>query len=146
MTSLNIYRKYFDPSTKERISLYNTAVNNFKSLLADNNTITLHPKDLQVFSDAVKNLSNQYGYDYLTQNVSLTRTVIDGVNEGDPQTITYLNYINLLDGYTPNNTESARTYSSVIWGDESSTLQNPQQIEELTEVSGDLTNHNPQDV
>ena len=77
----------------------------------------MHPKDLQVFSGTVKNLSNQYGHDYLTQNVPTTRTVIDGANDGDPQTITYGNYINLLEEYTPNNVESMMTYSSVIWGD-----------------------------
>ena len=96
MTSLNIYRKYFDPSTKEGSSLCNTALNNFKSPLVNNNKITFHPKDSQAFSDTMKNLSNQYGYDYLPQNVPTICTVIDGDNEGDPQTITFGNYINLL--------------------------------------------------
>ena len=68
--------------------------------------------------------------------------MIDGANVGDSRTITYSNYVNLLEEYAPNNVASARTYSFVIWSDGSFTFQNPQQIEELTIVSGGLTNHN----
>ena len=143
MASLNIYRKFFDTSTKEGISLYNNAINNFKSPLADNEKITLHPKDSQVFSDIVKSLSNQYGYDFLIQNLPTTRTVINGANVGDPQTITYGNHINLLEEYAPNNVERAKIFASVVWGNGSFTLQNPQQISELTEAAGDWTAHNP---
>ena len=91
----------------------------------------------------MKSLSNQYRYYYLTQNAPTTCTVIDGVNEGDRQIITFGNYINLLEEYAAYNVESTMNYSSAIWVNGSSTLQNPQQIEELTKVSGVLTNHNP---
>ena len=114
MTSFNIYWNYLDTSTNEGISLYDSAVTNITSPLVSNNKITLHPKDLQVFGDTGKSLSNQYRSDFLIQNFSTTRTVIDGADEGDPHTITYGDYINLLDEYAPNNLECARIYSSVI--------------------------------
>ena len=106
--------------------MYNNAVNNFLSPLVNDDKITLHSKDLQVFSDTVKFPSNQYGYAFLTQNIPTIHTVIDGVNVGDTQTITYDRYINLLEEYAPNNVERTKTHSSVTWGDGSFTLQNPQ--------------------
>ena len=103
MTSFNIYWNYLDTSTNEGISLYDSAVTNITSPLVSNNKITLHPKDLQVFGNTVKAFSNQYRFNFLVQNVPTTCTVIGGVDEGDPQTITYVNYINLLEEYTPTN-------------------------------------------
>ena len=89
-------------------------MDNFLSPLVGYDTITLHPKDSQVFGDTVKSLSNQYGYDFLIQNVPATCIMIDGMSVGDPHTITYVNYINLLEEYAPNNVEYAEVYSSAI--------------------------------
>ena len=84
MTSFNIYWNYLDTSTNEGISLYDSAVTNITSPLVSNNKITLHPKDLQVFGNTVKSLSNQCIFDFLIQNVPTTHTEIVGATAEDP--------------------------------------------------------------
>ena len=140
-TSLNIYRDYFDTSTREGIALYNAAVNNFKC--PNEEKLSLHPKDATKFVDTVSALAIQYAYDFLIEHLPTTRTVTPGVNVGDPQTITYGDHINIIETYASNNVERARKLASLTWGDESFTVQNPSLIRELTQADGDLTNHVP---
>ena len=111
MMSLNIYRRYFDTTTKEGITLYNAAVNTFKSPLVGDEKISLHAKDSQKFLDTVFTLSTQYGYDFLIQNLPTTRTAVSGANVGDPQIITYGDPINLLKTYASNNVERSKIMS-----------------------------------
>ena len=95
-TSLNRYRTYIDNNTKEGISLFNAALYSFQNPLEDQEKLTLKPKDAAQLVNIVNRLSNQFGYDFMIQNIPTTRTVTPGANAGDPDIITFGGHRNLL--------------------------------------------------
>jgi hypothetical protein len=57
-----------------------------------------------------------------------------------PQSITYLNPIKVLEFYSDKLLDIAQKNTSLIWGDQSFTDQNPKEIFELTAAKGNLAN------
>jgi TolA-binding protein len=104
--------------------------------------LSLTPKDAASLTNIVNRLSNQFGYDFMIQNIPTTRTVTPGANAGDPDTITFSDHLNLLESYSPNNIEHARKHASLVWGDKTFTLQDPQILSALTQTDGELNNRN----
>ena len=51
--------------------------------------------------------------------------VVLGVNPGGAATITYGDLINLLEHFSDANTDAARKYANVIWGDRYFTASGP---------------------
>lgn len=143
MFTLNRFREYIDPSSKEGISLMNAAIYDFKSPLQPEERIALDSKDGVRFRETIKRLSNQYGYDYLLKNVPSTRTSTPAADPGDPPTITYGGEINLLESYSAENISLCKKKASLVWGDESWTEQANQEIRALTAARGEISNHNP---
>lgn len=141
--SLNRYRDYFDPSSKEGIALINNAIYNFQCPLEGADKISLQSKDAQKLHDTVLRLATQFGYDFMIKNMPTTRVVTPGANPGDPPVITFGNRINLLETYAANNIERCRRNATIIWNDSSFVEQQPQVLRALTQANGELTNHNP---
>ena len=106
--SLNRYREYFDPSSKEGIVLLNNAIYNFQSPLEGADKIALQSKDAQKLHDTVLRLATQFGYDFMIKNMPTTHVVTPGANPGDPPIITFADRINLLETYAANNIECCR--------------------------------------
>ena len=141
MASLNRFRQYIDNSSNEGVKLYNSALYDFKNPLDSDKKLSLTPKDAASFVNIVNRLSNQFGYDFMIQNIPTTRTITPGADPAvDPDIITFGGHRNLLESYSPNNIEFTRKYASLNWGDKSYTLQTPQTLDPLTVADGDLTN------
>ncbi len=54
-------------------------------------------------------------------------------------TITFLNSIKILDVYNDKLLKLAQKHTSIIWGDDSFTVQSPKVISEITQADGHLT-------
>ena len=95
-TSLNQYRNYIDQNTKEGIALFDSALYDFHNPLGDER-LSASPKHAMKLVSTINRLANQFGYDWLLQNVATTRTVTPGANAGDPDTVVFGGYINILE-------------------------------------------------
>ena len=75
MTTLNRYRDYIDPTSKEGIAMLNAAIYDFKSPLEPSERISFESnKDGLRFRETIKRLANQFGYDYIMKNVHTERS------------------------------------------------------------------------
>jgi hypothetical protein len=155
--TLNTYRRYIDLQSADGWKLYNNALNGFESLLAKSAKINLVPEDFQKIMDQMNCLGLQYGYDHMFKRVPLTRTIIPAVPAiaaivadptaappilavpavpAIPEQFIFRGFQNLLETYSADNIKMALVNASVVWSDDSFTLQNPQVICEMTIANG----------
>jgi hypothetical protein len=111
---LNPYRNFLDVSTKDGQTLLLNANDKFESPLAGNQCISLHPggNNFQLLMDNLTRCSQKYGYQCLLTDVATTRTVTPGVAP-NPDIITYLNPIKIMDVYDDKLLELAQKHASV---------------------------------
>jgi hypothetical protein len=104
----------------------------------------LVPEDFQKITDQMNCLGLQYGYDHMFKRVPLTRTIIPTVPAiaaivadptaappilavpavpAIPKHFIFGSFQNLLETYSADNIKIALVNASVVWGDESFTLQ-----------------------
>jgi hypothetical protein len=119
---LNPYRNFLDVSTKDGQTLLLNATDKFESPLIGNQCISLHPggNNFQLLKDNLMQCSQKYGYQYLLTDVATTRTVTPGVAP-DPDIITYLKPIKIMDVYDDKLLELAQKHASLTWGNNSFT-------------------------
>src|SRR5210317_1888268 len=99
MASLNRYRDYFDPSTKDGMVMYNAALVDYKSSLEKK--ICLESLHASTVKSTFKRVSNLFGWDLIMSNVPTTKTETPGADEGDhPVVVTYTSPINLLETHS----------------------------------------------
>ena len=139
--SLIVNRNYIDTTSDTCVKLINSVIHQFRGLLIE--TIWLSALNASKLTKALSNLVNQYRYDFLLLNTPTTKSVVPGVNPGDPATITYGNCINLVENFSDTNIDAARKYATVIWGDGSFTMTGPMNIGQLELAKGEVTNHVP---
>ena len=140
MATLNRFRQYIDPDTKDGLLLIKAATIDFKSPVEK--LFTLNPDGLEAerFISAIKETSRTFGYDYLVKNVPGLRveTVVEEDDGTDTTVISYEKHINMLTAFSPDNIETARKAASLTYGDKSFEITDNQ---ELRELEGDeLTN------
>ena len=73
MASLNCFRTYIDPSTKDGIPLIKSATIDFKSPMDDLFTPSPDKLKAERFISTIKDLSRAFGYDYLVKTVPSMR-------------------------------------------------------------------------
>ncbi len=137
--------------------LLSNATNKFDCLLKDDERISLRSggHDYQKLKDALLRCSQQFGYQHLLNNVVTKRVVTPAIQAvqadpntnppdqavvGVPQSITYLDPIKVLEVYSDKLLDIAQKNTSLIWGNQSFTDQNPKEIFEPTAANGNLTN------
>jgi hypothetical protein len=153
---LSAYRNFIDISTKEGQTLLSNATDKFKSPLQGNDKISLRStgNDYQKFKDNITHCFLRFGYQGLLNSVATRCTVIPAVPEiivdpaavppiigvpAIPEDIIYYNKIKLLEVYSNKLLEITQKHTSLTWGDQSFTNQNPKVIQELTQGDGHLT-------
>jgi hypothetical protein len=161
--TLNPFRRYIDLKTSEGLKIFNSALHGFESPLVENAKIGLVPQDFQKLSDHLNRLGNQFAFDYLFKRAATTRTIVPAIPAiaaiaaipadplavppilaqprvlgvpGVPEIILYGGYRNMLENYSSDNLNIALINASVIWGDESFTVQMPQEIRQMTIANG----------
>jgi len=155
MTSyLNAYRNFIDITTKDGQALLSNATDKFERPLIGDNKISLRPGGnyYQRLKDNLTHLLQQYGYQYLLQNVPTDCTVIPAIPPviedlalgiaaapGVPEAITYTNKINMLEIYSDKLLKISQKNSSMTWGNGTFTVQSPRVIHKLTQANSELT-------
>jgi hypothetical protein len=155
--TLNAYRRYIDLQSTEGWKLYNNTLTGLKSLLAKSAKINLVPEDFQKITDQMNCVGLQYGYDQMFKRVLLTQTITPAVSAiaaivadptatppilavpavpAIPEQFIFGSFQNLLETYSADNIKMALVNASVVWGDDSFTLQNPQVLHEMTIANG----------
>ena len=119
MASLNRFRNYIDPSTKDRILLIKSATIDFKSPVDDLFTLSPDKLNAERFISTVKDLSRAFGYGYLVKTVPSIRveTIVTADNGTRTTTISYGKHINLFDTFSPENLEICQKAASLAYGD-----------------------------
>jgi hypothetical protein len=109
---LNPYCNFLDVSTKDGQTLLSNATDKFESPLVGNQRISHCPggKDYQLLKDNLTQFSQKYGYQYLLTDVATTQTVTPGVAP-NPDIITYLNPIKIMDVYDDKLLELAQKHA-----------------------------------
>jgi hypothetical protein len=133
MASLNRYRNYIDPDTKDGILLIKAATIDFKPPVGDSFTLAPDKLEAERFISTVKDTSRAYGYDFLIKNVPSERveTTTRADDGTETTTISFNKHINLFDAFSPDNLEICQKAASVTYGDKSFSLANNQQLRDL---------------
>jgi hypothetical protein len=137
---LNPYCNFLDVSTKDGQTLLSNATDKFESPLVGSQCMSLPPggNNFQLLKDNFTQCSQKYGYQYLLTDVATTRMVIPGVAP-NPDIITYLNPIKIMDVYDDKLLELAQKHPLLTWGNGSFTNQSLKVISNLPAAGGHLT-------
>ncbi len=116
------------------------AADKFESPLVGNQQISLCPggNNFQLLNHNLMQCSQKYGYQYLLSDMATTRMLTPGVAP-DPDIITYLNPIKIMDVYDDKLLNLAQKHALLSWGNNSFTSQFPKVISNLTAAGGHLT-------
>jgi hypothetical protein len=106
---LNPYRNFLDVLIKDSQTLLLNASDKFESPLVGNQCNSLCPggNDFQLLKDNLMQCSQKFGYQYLLTDVATTRTITPGIAP-NPDIITYLNPIKIMDVYDDKLSELAQ--------------------------------------
>ena len=137
---LNPYHNSLNVLTKDGQTLLLNATDKFESPLVENKRISLHPgnTNFQLLKDNLTGCSQKYGYQYLLTDVATTWMITPGIAP-NPDIITYLNPIKIMDAYDDKLLELAQKHALLTWGNISFTNQSPKVISNLTAAGGHLT-------
>jgi hypothetical protein len=137
---LNPYHNSLNVLTKDGQTLLLNATDKFESPLVGNQRISLHPgnTNFQLLKDNLTGCSQKYGYQYLLTDVATTWMITPGIAP-NPDIITYLNPIKIMDAYDDKLLELAQKHALLTWGNISFTNQSPKVISNLTAAGGHLT-------
>ena len=132
MATLNRFRQYIDPDTKDGLLLIKAATIDFKSPVEK--LFTLSPDGLEAerFISAIKETSRTFGYDYLVKNVPGLRVeTVETADDGtDTTVISYEKHVNMLTAFSPDNIETAWKAASLTYGDKSFEIMENQELRE----------------
>ncbi len=120
--------------------MLSNATDKFESPLVRNQCISLCPggNNFQLLKDNLTRCSQKYGYQCLLTDVATTWTVTPSIVP-NPDIITYLNPIKIMDVYDDKLLKLAQKHDLLTWGNDSFTNQSPKVIFNSTAAGGHLT-------